>query len=401
MRIPTAQMYRATTATINEKQLDLARLQNQLSTGKRSANLADDPAAAAGASVLRSNLAANSQFVQNRQIAQQRLSFAENTLGAINDNLQTAREQLIAAGNGGFSDSDRLTIAVQLRQQLATLVGLANSSDGQGGYLFGGYREDTPPFIQNGAAVNYVSDDGARLINVSSTRTIETGFNGADVFVRIPNGNGVFTTAANASNSGSGIIDSGRINNAALLTPNNYEIRFQGSGSTSTYDVWDTTTNTAISTGTPFVAPASIIVPGISINVAGAPTNGDKFSVLPSGNQDVFKTIRDAITLLETPTNGYRTPLANGLRASLANLDQALNHISDERGVAGARLNELDQVGALSSVRDVDLKGTLSTLEDIDYVETISDFTVTQTGVQAALASYAKISQMSLFDYLR
>jgi len=120
MRIPTAQMYRATTATINEKQLDLARLQNQLSTGKRSANLADDPAAAAGASVLRSNLAANSQFVQNRQIAQQRLSFAENTLGAINDNLQTAREQLIAAGNGGFSDSDRLTIAVQLRQQLAT-----------------------------------------------------------------------------------------------------------------------------------------------------------------------------------------------------------------------------------------------------------------------------------------
>jgi len=394
-------MYRATTATINEKQLDLARLQNQLSTGKRSANLADDPAAAAGASVLRSNLAANSQFVQNRQIAQQRLSFAENTLGAINDNLQTAREQLIAAGNGGFSDSDRLTIAVQLRQQLATLVGLANSSDGQGGYLFGGYREDTPPFIQNGAAVNYVSDDGARLINVSSTRTIETGFNGADVFVRIPNGNGVFTTAANASNSGSGIIDSGRINNAALLTPNNYEIRFQGSGSTSTYDVWDTTTNTAISTGTPFVAPASIIVPGISINVAGAPTNGDKFSVLPSGNQDVFKTIRDAITLLETPTNGYRTPLANGLRASLANLDQALNHISDERGVAGARLNELDQVGALSSVRDVDLKGTLSTLEDIDYVETISDFTVTQTGVQAALASYAKISQMSLFDYLR
>ncbi len=93
--------------------------------------------------------------------------------------------------------------------------------------------------------------------------------------------------------------------------------------------------------------------------------------------------------------------MANGLRASLANLDQALNHISDERGAAGSRLNELDQVGALGSARDVDLKGTLSTLEDIDYVKTISEFTVTQTGVQAALASYAKISQTSLFDYLR
>ncbi len=93
--------------------------------------------------------------------------------------------------------------------------------------------------------------------------------------------------------------------------------------------------------------------------------------------------------------------MANGLRASLANLDQALNHISHERGVAGSRLNELDQVGALGSARDVDLKGTLGTLEDIDYVKTISDFTVTQTGVQVALASYAKILQTSLFDYLR
>jgi len=401
MRISTNQMYRATTATISNKQADLAQLQNQLATGKRSASLADDPAAAAGASVLRSDLAANSQFEQNRQIAQQRLSFAENTLGSVSDNLQTARDQLIAAGNGSLSDLDRKTIAGQLRQGLATLVGLANSADGQGGYLFGGYREDTPPFVENGAAVNYVADDGARVINVSSTRSMETAFNGADVFMRIPNGNGLFVSAANSANTGSGIIDSGRVANPAALTGNNYEIRFQGSGSTSTYDVWDTTTNTAISTGTPFTAPASIAVPGISINVDGAPANGDKFSVLPSGNQDVFKTLRDAIAVLETPTNGNVTAVANGLRASLANLDQALNHISDGRGAAGARLNELDQVGVLGSSRDVDLKGTLSKLEDIDYVKTISDFTVTQTGVQAALASYAKISQTSLFDYLR
>ena len=399
MRISTAQMYQSTTLAISGKQSDLARIQNQLATGKRSASLADDPAAASGASVLRSDLSANGQFDQNRQIAQQRLSFAENTLGSVGDSLQAARGLLVSAGNGSLSDSDRKTIAGQLREGLSTLIGLANSSDGQGGYLFGGFREDTPPFIETPAAVNYVADDGVRVINVSNTRSVETGFNGADIFARIPNGNGIFASAANGANTGTGTIDGGRVSNAAALTGNSYEIRFQGGG--ATYDVWDTTTNTAISTGTPFTAPASIAMPGITVNVAGAPANGDKFSVVPSGNQDMFTTIRNAINVLETPTAGNATGVANGMRVALTNIDQALNQVSDKRGTAGSRLNELDQVGTLGAARDVDLKGTLGSLEDIDYVKTMSDFTVTQTGVQAALASYAKIARSSLFDYLK
>lgn len=401
MRISTAQMYQNTTATIGTQQSNLARIQNQLSTGKRSASLADDPAAAAGSSVLRTNLAANGQFEQNRQIAQQRLSFAENTLGSIGDNLQSTRELLVSAGNGGLSDRDRKTIAGQLRESLSTLIGLANSADGQGGYLFGGYREDTPPFNEAATGVSYVADDGAKKLNVSGTRSIETAFRGADVFMRVQNGNGVFANAANAANSGTGTIDSGRVSNAAALTGNSYEVRFQTIAGASTYDVWDTTNNAAVSTGTPFVTPASIAIPGISVNVAGTPANGDRFSVVPSGNQDIFTTIRNAIDLLNTPASGNTTPVTNGLRVALTNIDQALTHVSDQRGAAGARLNELDQIGVLSAAREVDLKSTLSSLEDIDYVKTISEFTVAKTGVDAALASYARIAQTSLFDYLR
>jgi flagellar hook-associated protein 3 FlgL len=401
MRISTAQMYQSTTATIINKQADLARIQNQLSTGKRGASLADDPAAAAGASILKSDLAANGQFEQNRQIAQQRLSFAENTLGAVGENLQSARELLVSAGNPGFTDANRQTIAGQLREGLLTLIGLANSSDGQGGYLFGGFREDTPPFVDNASSVSYVADNGPKVINVSNTRAMVTAFGGADLFMRIPNGNGIFTTAANVGNIGTGVIDGGRVTNAAALTGNNYEIRFQSSAGNTTYDVWDTTTNTAISTGTAFTSPASITLPGISVNIDGAPANGDKFSILPSGNQDVFTTIRDAINLLSTPTTGNTTAVSNGLRIALTNIDKAMSHLSDARGASGSRLNELDQLASLSASRDVDLRGTLSSLEDIDYVKTLSDFTVTKTGVDAALASYAKIAQTSLFDYLR
>lgn len=401
MRISTAQMYQNTVATITGKQSDLARIQNQLSTGKRSAYLADDPAAAAGAAVLRSDISANSQFEQNRQIAQQRLSFAENTLGSVTSNLQAARELLVGAGNGGFSDADRKTIAGQLREGLATLVGLANSSDGQAGYLFGGYREDAAPFVATAAAVTYVADDASKLISVSRTRSIVTAFNGADVFLRIPNGNGVFATDANTANTGSGIIDGGRITNAGALTGNSYEVRFQAGAGGTTYDIWDTTTNAAVSTGSPFTAPASISLPGLSVSIDGAPANGDKFAIVPSGNQDIFTTIRNAINVLDTPANGNTTKIDNGVRLALTNLDQAISHVSDLRGAAGARLNELDQVGDLGTARDVDMKSTLSSLEDIDYVKTISEFTVAKAGADAALASYARIASTSLFDYLR
>ncbi|MBL0124616.1 MAG: flagellar hook-associated protein FlgL [Betaproteobacteria bacterium] len=401
MRISTSQMYQNAASTITTKQSDLARIQNQLSSGKRIASLADDPAGAASAAVLRSELAANGQFDQNRQIAQQRLSYAENTLGAIGENLQSARELLVSAGNGAYSDSDRKIIAGQLREGLATLIGLANSADGQGSYLFGGFREDTPPFVETAATVSYVADDGTRMINVSRNRSIGTGFNGADIFMRIPNGNGVFVNSANAGNSGTGTIDGGRVTNAASLTGNDYEIRFQSGASGTTYDIWDTTNNAAVSVGTPYTAPASIALPGMSVNINGTPANGDKFAVVPSGNQDIFTTLRNAITLLDIPANGNSTKISNGLSTALTNMDQALAHMSDARGGAGARLNELDQLGNMGAVRDVDLKSTLSSVEDIDYAKTISDLTVAQSGLDAALASYARIMKSSLFDYLR
>ncbi len=42
----------------------------------------------------------------------------------------------------------------------------------------------------------------------------------------------------------------------------------------------------------------------------------------------------------------------------------------------------------------------MSQLRDIDYAEAISRMNQQLTGLQAAQAAYAKISQLSLFDYL-
>jgi flagellar hook-associated protein 3 FlgL len=401
MRMSTAQLYATTTAAITAKQSDLANIQNQLSTGKRISSLADDPAGAAQASTLNSDLSANTQFTQNRTFATQRLSFTENIVGSVIDNLQSVRETMVNAGNSTLSDSDRKTLAGKLRESLGSLVGLGNTADGQGGYLFGGFRDSAPPFAGNGLAVNYNADDGNRSVNVTQTRSMAIGLNGGDVFMRIPTGNGVFASSAAAANAGSGVIDSGSVTNPALLSGNNYEIRFQTSASGTTYDVVDTTAGTTVSSGTPYSAPAAIALPGISVGIDGVPANGDRFTIAPSGNQSLFAVVSNAISALETPSNGNTSKISNAVRASLTDLDQVISHVANNRATAGSRMNELDQLAQLGASREVDLKSNLSAVQDIDYAKTISDFTVTQTGLQAALASYTKIAGQNLFDYLR
>jgi len=47
------------------------------------------------------------------------------------------------------------------------------------------------------------------------------------------------------------------------------------------------------------------------------------------------------------------------------------------------------------------LQSMTSDLQDLDYAQAITKMNQQLTGLQAAQASYARISQLSLFDYLR
>ena len=70
-------------------------------------------------------------------------------------------------------------------------MGIANSADGQGQYLFSGYQGSTKPFggtvdhLIAGTEITYAGDDGQRRMQVSATRQMEVSDSGSDVFMRI------------------------------------------------------------------------------------------------------------------------------------------------------------------------------------------------------------------------
>jgi flagellar hook-associated protein 3 FlgL len=63
-------------------------------------------------------------------------------------------------------------------------------------------------------------------------------------------------------------------------------------------------------------------------------------------------------------------------------------------------MNEIDSLASLNESLGVQYQQTLSGLQDLDYAKAITDLTRKLTDLQAAQQSYAKMSQLSLFNYL-
>jgi len=400
MRISSNTIFDSNVAAMGQQQIRLMQTQQQIASGKRLSSASTDPVAATRALDITQSDAINNQQASSRAAARHTLSLAESTLQGVTTLLQDVRTAAVYAGNGTLNSSDRATLATDLSGRLQELVGLANSTDGVGNYLFSGFQSKTQPFVDTPAGMGYFGDDGQRLAQVSATRQMAASDSGADVFMRIRNGNGTFVTQATAGNSGSGVISAGAVVNPAALTGNNYSISFSMAAGISNYSVINTTTGLPVPgmTAQPYTSGQAIAFDGMRLDIQGAPASGDSFAVTPSSNESVFKTISNLIATLNAPVVGSN--LTNGLNRGINNLDNALGNVLTVRATLGLRLNEIDTLQTTGEDMGLQLKQTLSQLQDVDYNKAISDLTQQQVTLQAAQKSFTQVANLSLFTYL-
>jgi len=406
MRISTSNIFDIGTAAIVRGQAEMMKTQQQLSSGRRLNSPADDPVAASEALRLRQADSLNSQYQKNQQTALGSLTQVESTLSDVTSLLQDVRAATIAAGNTSLSDLDRQSIAQDIAGRLEQLIGYANATDGKGSYLFGGYSDTAPPFSKTisagGLTVQYTGDQGGRALQVSDTRAIDLSVNGSSVFERVTAGNGTFTTAAGAGNTGTGLISTGQVTDTnALVQGHSYQIVFTGTG--TTYDVVDTTTATTIASGQAYVDGSAITgVPGMQFDISGTPDVGDVFDIEPATSQSIFDTLQNLVNVLNTPVAdaAERTTLTSNVGISLLNLDNALNNILATRATMGARMNEIQSLQASMSDQNTSLKTALSQIEDVDYASAISQLSKQQLILEAAQKSFVSVSSLSIFNYM-
>ncbi|NBU26225.1 MAG: flagellar biosynthesis protein FlgL, partial [Gammaproteobacteria bacterium] len=209
--------------------------------------------------------------------------------------------------------------------------------------------------------------------------------------------NGSFALRGDPANVGSGILGAGSVVDPTAWDGQPYRVVLMPNGDWEARDAADAT----VASGA-YTSGGAIEFKGIRLTISGAPVAGDQFHVDPSGTEDIFATLDRLARSLESPVNSaaQRSHSTNELNAVLAQLAQGQEQVSGSRAVLGARLGAIDAAETAREAFKQDVTTNLSQLRDVDYVEALTRLNTQLAGLQAAQQSVAKLSRLSLFDYL-
>ena len=165
---------------------DIQQTQDKIAASKKVLKASDDPVAAAKISFVRDQKVMLDRFATNIDRAQTRLGLTESVVAESVNLMTRAYELGIQAKNDTLTAVDRLAISFEIGQIRESMLGLANSKDANGDYLFAGYSSNTQPFVSNEAGeVQFAGDRGVHSVQISDSLRANTGLDGADVFMRV------------------------------------------------------------------------------------------------------------------------------------------------------------------------------------------------------------------------
>jgi flagellar hook-associated protein 3 FlgL len=383
---------------IDQLESNISATQNQITSGLSFTTASQNPVAAGLVTNYDQALAQSQQYDTNSNSAQSSLNTEGTALTQVQSALQSLRDLALEANNATETDQDRSAIAAQATQIQSSLLALANTQDGSGNYIFGGYATQAQPFTLSATGATYDGDQGQRQVQIAAGQTVVVGDNGNLVFNQIKTGNGTFDAAPAAGNTGSGVVGATTVADPTAYTGGTYSINFT---TPTTYQVLDAANN--VVTSGAYATGQTISFSGLQVTLSGAPAAGDSFSVTPSVNQSVFTTVQNLVTALQqsTSTPSGQSQLNNSINSAINNIDQALTQSQNIQSSVGARLNSITTQQSVAASQQVQLKQSISTLQSLDYPTAITSLDSQQTTLSAAMQAFTLTQGLSLFKFLQ
>ena len=106
-----------------------------------------------------------------------------------------------------------------------------------------------------------------------------------------------------------------------------------------------------------------------------------------------FQALSDMVDAVK---NTDRPNIQRGIKE----LDRMQQGISDASAQLGTDMNVVDSQGGVLDEITLRLKTTLSDVQDLDYTEAITKMNKDQLALESAQSTFAKISKLSLFNYI-
>jgi len=416
MRISTVQIFTNNVDNISKANNDLFRTQQQIATGKRVLQPSDDPLASAQIIKLKKEVARNDQFQGNIDVSRRRLELEEIALDQLNNINIRLREISIQAGSTVLSAADRQTLATEVEEMTKQMLGLMNTKDVQGEYLFSGYQgeQKTYEYNQDSKRYQFMGDDGRRMIQIGPDNRIASTDSGLELFEKIEGPERPVVT-----NNPDGAVTLVGVADAELFEAevDAGKLPYSYSFVESAPGVNQLTVTNALGDpvepddGTPapltVTAGDEVTYGGMTIKIGNLPdAPADTFTASVGARPERTNPLNVALELSEGLRNldlndpdqkdQFKTLIAD----TLDMIKQAEESNIQARTSLGARLNALDQQESVNTDYQLFTKETLSSFEDLDYSEAVSRFALQQTVLQAAYQSFNQIRNLSLFNYL-
>jgi len=383
-------------ASINLLESGINQTSNQMASGLSFTTASQNPTAAGSVNNYKQTLAQSQQYGTNATSAQTNLNTEDNALSQIQTQLQALRNLALEANSGTLTNSNRTAIATQAVQIQNSLLALANTTNGNGEFIFAGFAAQTQPFTLSAAGATYNGDQGQRQVQIAAGQTVADGDNGDTVFNQIKTGNGTFAVTAAAGNTGSGIVGATTVSNPAAYNGGAYSISFTAPG---TYQV---TQGATVVTSGSYTDGDTIAFNGVQVTLSGQPATGDTFSLAPSANQSLFTTVQNLVSALQTgvTTPASSTALNNTINGAINNIDQALNQTSNVRATIGGRLNAITTQQSVATSQQTQLQQSITNLQGLDFAKAITTLDQQNTTLSAALQAFTLTRGLSLFKFL-
>lgn len=111
------------------------------------------------------------------------------------------------------------------------------------------------------------------------------------------------------------------------------------------------------------------------------------------GGVDMLETLDNIITAI-------RNNVPADIQANATRLDSATNQINNARSDVAGRMIRFKSAENMINRNQATLQGIVSDTMGVDYIKAATQLTQQQSAFEAALSATAKISQLSLLDYL-
>ena len=396
MRIATSTFQNDAVSQMDALEAAMGTTQQQLSTGLKVQNAADNPTGVTTVNELNTEISASTQYVTNSNSAQTNLQLEEQAMSDATNVMQNANTLAVEANQSSLTGAQRQNIAAQLQQDLDQLVSIGNTTASDGSYLFGGTASTAAPFSQSNNNVTYNGSTQVNQVQISQNQSISTGDSGATAFMNVPTGNGTFVTAAAATNTGTGSISTGQVTDPSEWVPGNYTIGFTDP---TDYTITDNASGQTVASGT-YDDGDTISFNGAQFTISGTPATGDTFSIAPAGTTSAFSALSNLITTLNS-TSLNNGQLSTQIGSSIQQIQNSITTFSNVSASVGSRLNAITASQSTASTNQTTMKTNVSSITDVDYAAATTALSSEELALQAAQESYASIEKMSLFQYLQ